>query len=240
MRAPVKGAVVAALLLGPGIARAQDISDAGLTYWGVTAERIEYRFAEDEDVLALEGGAFYGTDDLKLRYEVEAEYELESDTLEAPKNQLVLQKPISAFFDAKAGAGYADFGDEERFYGVVGVHGLAPQWFEVDADITLSETGDVAFLFEAEYEALITNRIILTPSFEMEVGATDDDDIELGQGIRQIELGARLSYDLIDRAVAPYIGVHYERLLGETASIAKRNGEDRDGLFGVVGVKIMF
>ena len=240
MRAVVTGAVFAALVLGSGVARAQDISDAGLTFWNVTAERIEYRFAEDEEVLALEGDATYGTDNLTVRYEVEAEYELESDELEAPKNQLVLQKPISAFFDAKAGVGYADLGEEERFYGVIGVHGLAPQWFEVDADITLSESGDVAFLFEAEYEALITNRIILTPSFEMELGATDDDDISLGQGFRKIEVGARLSYDLIDRAVAPYIGVHYERLLGETSSIAKSNGEDNDGLFGVIGVKISF
>lgn len=240
MRAVVTGTVFAALVLGSGVARAQDISDAGLTFWNVTAERIEYRFAEDEEVLALEGDATYGTDNLTVRYEVEAEYELESDELEAPKNQLVLQKPISAFFDAKAGVGYADLGEEERFYGVIGVHGLAPQWFEADADITLSESGDVAFLFEAEYEALITNRIILTPSFEMELGATDDDDIGLGQGFRKIEVGARLSYDLIDRAVAPYIGVHYERLLGETSSIAKSNGEDNDGLFGVIGVKISF
>jgi len=240
MRVTSAGAALVVLVLGSGVARAQDISDAGLTFWNVTAERIEYRVAEDEEVLAVEGDATYGTDKLTLRYEVEAEYDLDTDELEAPKNQLVLQKPISPFFDAKAGVGYADFGEEERLYGVIGVHGLAPQWFEVDADVTLSESGDVAFLFEAEYEALITNRIILTPSFEMELGATDDDDLGLGQGFRKIEVGARLSYDLIDRSVAPYIGVHYERLLGETSSMAKSNGEDNDGLFGVIGVKISF
>lgn len=236
----VKAAALTAFILGSNAAHAQDISDAGLTYWGVSVERFEFRAGEDGNALATEGGAFYGTDELKLRYELEAEYELDEEVLAVPKNQLVLQKPISAFFDAKVGAGLAAFDDETRFYGVVGVHGLAPQWFEVDADATLSETGDVAFLFEAEYEALITNRIILTPSLEMEVGLTDDDDLGLGQGLRKVELGARLSYDLIDRAVAPYVGVHYERLFGETSAIAKRNGEAQDGLFGVIGVRIMF
>ena len=240
MRVTSAGAALVVLVLGSGVARAQDISDAGLTYWNVNVDRAEYRASDAGDVFALEGSAYYGTDKLKLRYELEAEYEIDTDTFKAPKNQLVLQKPISAFFDAKAGAGYADFGVEEQFYGVVGVHGLAPQWFEVDADLKLSETGDVAFLFEAEYEALITNRLILTPSFEMEVGATDDDKTERGKGFRKIELGARLRYDLIDRLVAPYIGVHYEFLLGETASIARRNGESTDGLFAVAGVRINF
>ena len=36
-----------------------------------------------------------------------------------------------------------------------------------------------------------------------------------------LEVGLRLSYDLIDRAVAPYVGVHYERVYFETADFAR-------------------
>lgn len=240
MRVLLARAALAALVLGPGTAGAQDISDASFTYWGFQAERVELRVGEDEEVLAAEGDAFYGTDDLKLRWEFEAEYGLDEEAFEALENQVVLQTPISDFFDAKAGVGLSSPEGPDRFYGVVGVHGLAPQWFEIDADARVSETGDVAFLFEAEYEALITNRIILTPAVELEIGATDDNDLELGKGFRSIELGARLSYDLLDRAVAPYIGVHYERLLGETANIAEAEGEDEDALFAVIGVRLMF
>ena len=74
MRTLVQGAVIAALVLGSGVARAQDIDDAGLVYYGFTADRLEYRFGDDEDVIAVEADAFVGTDKFKARLESEVEY----------------------------------------------------------------------------------------------------------------------------------------------------------------------
>ena len=239
MRRLAKGTALA-VLLTPGAVTAQDISGAGFVIWGVQAERAEYRVSGDEDIAAFEGDAFAGTDKLKLRWEGAWEYSADEDAFEKLENTLVLQTPVSDFFDVKAGVRLDTPQGPNRWSGIVGLHGLAPQWFELDADLLLSETGDASFEFEAEYEALITQRIILTPSIEFDIGFADDDEIGLGQGLRKAELGARLSYDLIDRSVAPYIGVHYERLFGETASIAKSNGEDREGLFAVFGVRLMF
>ena len=68
----------------------------------------------------------------------------------------------------------------------------------------------------------------------------DDPGRELGAWGPKVEVGARLSYDLIDRAVAPYIGVHYERYMGETQDIREAEGEDADGLFFVTGLRLMF
>ena len=239
MRRLATGAALAALLT-PGASMAQDISDAGFVIWGFQAERAEHRVSDDEEIAAFEGDAFVGSDKLKLRWEGDWEYSVDEDGFETFQNSLVLQVPVSNFFDAKAGVRLDAPEGPDRWSGIVGLHGLAPQWFEVDADFLLSETADASFEFEAEYEALITQRIILTPSIEFDIGFTDDDEIDLRQGLRKAELGARLSYDLIDRAVAPYVGVHYERLFGETASIAKANGENREGLFAVAGVRLMF
>jgi len=96
-----------------------------------------------------------------------------------------------------------------------------------------------AFL-DAEYEALITNRIILTPSVEADLPFSQDAEIGVGAFGPSIEIGARLSYDLIDRAVAPYIGVHYERSFGDTADFAREDGGDDDAVFAVVGLRLMF
>ncbi|HKK28976.1 MAG TPA: copper resistance protein B, partial [Alphaproteobacteria bacterium] len=111
-------------------------------------------------------------------------------------------------------------------------------WFEIDADLFIS--GKPSFRFEAEYEGLITNRIILVPTIEIAVPFTDDEDRNIGAFGPKLEVGARLGYDLIDRAVSPYIGVHYERVFGETANIADANGEDSGAVFFVIGTRILF
>jgi len=123
---------------------------------------------------------------------------------------------------------------------VIGIHGLAPQWFEIDADMFFSQEGDVSGRIEAEYEGLITNRIILTPSVEVDFGFSHDREIGLGSGIRSVEVGARLSYDLLERNISPYIGVHYEHLFGGTRALANSAGEDTESVFAVVGVRLMF
>ena len=81
----------------------------------------------------------------------------------------------------------------------MGVKGLAPQWFEIDADLYLSDYS--FFSFEAEYELLLTNRLILTPNIEIDMPLKDDIARGRGAGGAVMEIGARLSYDLIDRAV---------------------------------------
>ena len=163
---------------------------------------------------------------------------VEERTFETLENQIRLQTPISDFFDAVVGF-RADTPDgPNRFSGVIGVHGLAQQWFEVDADLFISDRPSLRL--EAEYEGLITNRITVVPSIELDIPFTDDAARDIGAFGPKLEVGLRLSYDLIDRAVSPYIGVHYEQVLGETADIARRNGDKAGAVFGVIGVRILF
>ena len=206
--------------------------------WGIQAERLEYRTGDGSDILAWDFDAVVGTDELKFVWRSEAEYAFDGDVFETLENQARLQMPISNFFDGVAGVRVDTPEGPDRVYGVIGVHGLAPQWFEIDADLFVSD--NPRFRFEAEYEALITNRIILTPSFEFDLPFTDDHAIDVGAFGPKLEVGARLSYDLVDRAISPYIGVHYERVFGETADLARADGDDVDGVAIVVGTRIMF
>lgn len=207
--------------------------------WGLQAEQLEFRAGEDENVGAWDFDAFAGTDELRVVLRSEAEYGFEEEKFETLENQLRLQTPISTFFDAVGGV-RVDTPDEgpTRVYGVIGVHGLAPQWFEVDADLFVSDRP--AFRAEVEYEALITNRLILTPSVEVNLPLVDDEPIGAGAFGPKLELGARLSYDLVDRLISPYVGVHYERTFGESARLARADDKNVEQVFGVVGVKIMY
>ncbi|MEQ8587360.1 MAG: copper resistance protein B [Thalassobaculaceae bacterium] len=206
--------------------------------YGIQVEQAERRLDDGSDVYAWDFDAVAGTDELKVVWRSEAEYVTEGNQFETLENQLRLQKPISTFFDAVVGVRVDTPRGEDRVYGVVGVKGLAPQWFELDADLYVGETSFVRV--EAEYEGLITNRIILTPSVELDTPLGDDAALGVGAFGPKLEVGARLSYDLLDRAISPYIGVHYERLFGETADLAREVGEQKDNLYMVVGMKMLF
>ena len=51
------------------------------------------------------------------------------------------------------------------------------------------------------------------------------EEFGLGRGFNSVSLGVRLRYE-IRREFAPYIGVSWMRKLGETADLARAEGED--------------
>ena len=175
-----------------------------------------------------------------MRWLGEGEYDLDKADFETLENRLVLQIPVSSFFDVKGGVRLDAPKGADRWYGVLGLTGLAPQWFEIDADLFISETGDASARLDVEYELLLTNYWILTPSVDINVAFSDDREIGIGSGISDIEAGMRLSYDLVDRSFSPYLGFVYERKFGQTKDFAKAEGEDIEGWRLVIGTKLMF
>jgi len=233
--------IVFAGLAAIAIPASSQAQETNLIFYGVQMEELEYRQGDQsENLLVWDGDAFLGTDELKLRWLGKGEYDADGDVLETMENRLVLQKPISDFFDIKAGVRLDSPEGVDRWFGVFGVTGLAPQWIEIDADLFISETGDVSARLDAGYELLITNRLILTPSGEIDVALSDDREIGVASGLNSIELGLRLSYDVVDRTFSPYIGVVFERKFGRTADFARDEGEDPSALFAVIGAKLMF
>lgn len=229
-------AIVVACLTTPALAQ-----ETNLIFYGVQMEELEYRQGDTgQNLVVWNGDAFVGTDELKLRWLGEGEYDTDGDVLEKMENRLVLQTPVSDFFDLKAGVRLDSPEGPDRWYGVVGVAGLAPQWIEIDADLFVSETGDVSARLDAEYELLLTNRLILTPSAEIDVALSSDREIGVGSGLSSIELGLRLSYDLVDRTLSPYVGIAYEQKFGRTRDFARDEGEDTAAWFAVIGTRVMF
>ncbi len=207
--------------------------------WGVKVEQMEVRAGDNgTDVLAWDGDAVIGTDELKFVLRNEGEFETDGDVLETMETQARIQVPVSDFFDVAAGIRFDTPEGPDRMHAVVGLKGLAPQWFEIDADLYLSRYP--SFRFEAEYEALITNRLILTPSIEIDLPFKDDRELDIGAWGPKTEIGARLSYDILDRSIAPYVGVHYERYFGETEDIKVAEGKEGDALWFVTGLKLQF
>ena len=208
--------------------------------YGFQAEQFEYRDGDNgENVFVWDFDFVIGTDELKFVWRSEAEIVDGSGEFEGLENQLRLQYPVSTFFDAVVGV-HAITPDNlpDRYNAVVGLKGLAPGFFEVDADLYLSDNS--FFRFEAEYEGLITNRVILTPSIELTVPLADDLAYGQAAGGATVEAGLRLSYDLVDRAISPYIGINYEKSFGGTADLIRASGEENGVTSIVFGTRLMF
>ncbi|MFD2205925.1 copper resistance protein B [Kiloniella antarctica] len=231
------------VLSGAGLSLAIGTASAGedpYVYYGINFEQFEYRLGAEKDLLVWDGDAFVGTDEVKLRLRSSGDYSLDDSAFEALEHQGLVQVPVSDFFDAKAGLRYDSPVGENRGYAVLGFQGLAPQWFEVEGDVYLSEKGDVSARLEVDYELLLTNRLILTPTAEIDVAFSDDAQTGVGSGLSSIETGLRLSYDLVGRSIAPYVGVNYERSFGQTKDYAREDGEAADDVALVAGVRLLF
>lgn len=203
----------------------------------IMLERFETRIANGDDHYLWDAQGWYGGDIDKLWLKSEGEGAC-GGSVESAEIQALWSHAIGPWFDVQAGARY-DFEPAGRSYAVIGVQGLAPYMFEVDAAAFLSDAGDVTARIEAEYDQRITQRLILQPRAEVNLSAQDVADRELGSGLTSIEAGLRLRYEFA-REFAPYIGVEYEAKLGETADIARAKGEDPDSVSLLIGLRTWF
>ena len=227
---------VVAIATSPTL-RAEMLDDQLFTL--VKIDQLEFRSQDGDDVASWDGQARIGNDRHKLALKSEGEYVLDPDTMETAEFQLLYLRMISDFFDVQAGLRHDFQPNPSRTYAVLGINGLAPQWFEVDASLFLSDEGDVSARFHVEYDILFSQRLVLQPNAEVNVAFSDDEPTGVGSGISDIELGLRLRYEFV-REFAPYLGIQWERKLGNTSDFARAEGED-DNVFSIVaGVRVFF
>ncbi len=246
IRSFITVSLLGSILLPAAVAAQEMIEDTSarkqaLTSWGMQFEELEYRYSDDDEELGVwSADFFYGTDELKVRWLTKGEYAIEEQAYEGLENQLVGQIPISDFFDAKAGVRFDTPEGPDRTYAVLGVTGLAPQWFEIDANLYVSNEGETSAELDAEYELLLSNYWILSAALDATVAFSEDREIGVGKGLVSTETGLRLSYDLIDRSFSPYVGVVHERKYGDTADFAEAGGGSTEDWFAVIGARIAF
>ncbi len=181
---------------------------------------------------------WYGGDFHRLVIKSEGEGEFGGE-VEHAEVQALWSRAIDPYFDFQAGVRYDVRPDPERAYAVIGVEGLAPYWFEVEAHAFLSNKGHVLARLKAEHDMRFTQRLILQPRAEVNLAAQTDRKLGIGSGFSDFEFGLRLRYEIV-REFAPYVGVSHERLLGRTADFAREEGESRRSTSFVMGVRAWF
>ena len=205
----------------------------------IQADRFEYQAREGSDLLLWDMQAWIGSDYNKLYLESEGEYLLDPEEFEEIGIELFYSRNVATFWDFRAGLRHDFKPDPDRSFAAFGVQGMAPYEFEIDATAYLSEDGDVSATLEAEYHILFTQRLILQPRLELSAALQEVEEYGVGQGLGGIELGLRLRYEL-SREFAPYIGIAWNRKLGDTDDFAEAEGEDTNVFSTIAGIRWWF
>lgn len=251
MRAPLCGAVALAALAGPLMAQEavgisefappQMMDDA--IFWSFRLDEFEHRWNDDaENSLNWDAEGWIGGDLNRARLKTEGSLLVENDPeerLEEAEVQLLYSRLVTPYTELQLGARHDLKPDPSRTHAVVGIQTLAPYFFEIDAATFLSGQGELSARLEAEYELLLSQRLIAAPRAEVNWSAEDVEARGIGSGIGEVELGLRLRYEN-SREIAPYVGVAWTRKLGDTADFAEREGEAKSVPALLAGLRLSF
>ena len=198
----------------------------------------EYQARKGANGYRWEGEGWFGGDINRVVVKTEGEGSFGGATEQA-EFQLLYARAISPYFNLEAGVRYDVKPDPSRTYAVIGIEGIAPYWFDVGAQLFLSDKGDVLARIEGSYDQRITQALILQPRVEFNLAAQDVPANGVGAGLSDLELGVRLRYE-IKREFAPYVGVEWAKKVGTTARFARAAGEDNDVVNVVAGIRFWF
>lgn len=191
----------------------------------VLAEKFEMAPVADDGELAIDGVAWYGNDRTRLWARGEANINTAEFGGEA-QFEVLYGKLIRPFFDRLIGVRIdRNWGNANAIRALlgVGIQGIAPNWFEVEASAFLSQDGDLSARITTTYDVLFTQRLVLEPRLELNASASQVPAFRIGSGITDLELGGRLRYEIY-RKFAPYAGIDWQRRFGGTATFAREEG----------------
>lgn len=207
------------------------------TFSALIVDRLEAVSARDNTSAAYDVRAWYGgTYD---RAVLKAEGDVDGGVLQDGRTELLWSHALAAFWDGQLGVRYDSGGGSESGWLAFGIQGLAPYWFHVDATAYVGDQGRTALRLAAEYELLLTQKLILQPRLEANLYGQPDAGRNLGAGLSDLSVGLRLRYE-IRREFAPYVGIEWVGRYGGTANAARAAGEDAGVTQFVAGLRFWY
>jgi copper resistance protein B len=207
-------------------------------YHRVLVEQLEAKSHAGTTSIGWEAQAYYGGDYDKLGLKTHGS--AANGGSADGEVELLWDRIASRWWSTQLGVRH-DWGQggPSRDWLALGVQGLAPYFFEIEATAYVGEAGRTALRLKASYELLLTQRLILQPQLELEAYGKDEPERASMSGLADLELGLRLRYE-IRREFAPYVGVAWERALGNTGNLRRAGGSDISAMSAVAGLRLSF
>jgi copper resistance protein B len=210
------------------------VHDTAITY-KVLFDQLEWQHIHGANGLRWDNSSWIGGDINRLW--IKTEGEAVDGVIDDADVRVMYGRSFSRWWEWVAGGRHEMRPSPSHTWLSVGLHGLAPQWFEIDAMAYIGPNGHTAARLEAEYEVLLTNRLMLQPLVELSLAGKDDPDRGIGPGLSTAEVGFRLRYE-VRRELAPYAGVVWHKKLFGTGDYARAAGKDAGGWHFVAGLRL--
>jgi copper resistance protein B len=212
------------------------VHDSAVHYF-VLVDQLEWQSRQGSFGLNLDSKGWIGGD--LNRFWFRAEGEADGGRVDESQAHFMYGRAIARWWDIVAGVRQDIRPGPSETWAAVGLQGLAPYWFEVEATAYFGKDGRTHFRFETEYELLLTNRLILQPLIEIELYGKAIPERGIGAGLSQADYGLRLRYE-IRRELGPYVGVTWNQRYFGTADFARAAGESTGGVRLVLGLRTWF
>ncbi len=235
MKQLTKIALTSSLLLGV-ISSAQARMEDDPVELKLMLDKFEVGRVNGNTVQSWESGLWIGKDLNKLW--LKSEGERVGGETEGMENRVLYSRAISPFWDLQTGWRRDSVPGESRDYFTIGLQGLAPYYFETDANISFGKNSQIKLNLAFEYEMMLTQKLVLSPEIGLNLYSKDDMAMGIGSGLSDMEAGLRLRYE-IKREFAPYIGVNWAKKFGNTADLLGA-GEDSSETMFVAGVRLWY
>ncbi|CAB3679606.1 Copper resistance protein B precursor [Achromobacter denitrificans] len=195
------------------------------------------RNRDGQNTQEWDGRFWFGT--ATDRFLIKSEGERENGGGSGGKVEAFWSHAVSPFWDLQLGARRDIGSGPKRNWAAIGIEGVLPYNIELEATGYAGSSGRAALALKAEYDLLLTQRLIFTPELEASLYGKDDPERGIGSGLSDGSLSLRLRYE-VTREFAPYIGVSFERKFGQTARYASDAGASRSQTAIMAGVRFWF
>ena len=212
------------------------IGDDAMHYF-VLVDQLEWQAGDAAPGMTWDSAGWVGTDLNRLWFRTEGE--AEDGRLGGAEAHLFYGRAIARWWDVVIGLRQNLEPGPAQSWFALGVQGLAPYWFEIEATAYLGAGGRTAARLEAEYELLLTNHLVFQPLVEVNLYGKTDSERRIGAGLSTFEAGFRVRYE-VRRELAPYLGVTWVKAFGDTADLASAAGESARGRRYVAGLRLWF
>ena len=175
-------------------------------------DRLEVSDADPGTAWAWEASGWIGGDVQRFWWRTEGhaiDGSVDGASLEA-----LYGRGVRAWWDVIAGVRHETGEGPDRTWVAFGVQGLAPGKFEVSATAYAGQGGRTALRGEAEYDTLLSNRVILQWRAEAEAHGKDDPQLRIGSGLStvaaertliEMDVSRKKRAERIDSAAASFI-----------------------------------